>query len=148
MKTFVLMLIIFSLTACLTFGALADAKRHRRSLLDFVKMIAAATGRNPFDYSAYGCYCGLGGFGTPVDDVDRCCQTHDSCYQDLKDRKICRTLQVYLQSYKTSSPLTCDKNNNKCGQGLCNCDREAALCFKARKYNNKYKNYNKLKCFF
>ena len=34
-------------------------------------MIKAATRRNPFDYNGYGCYCGLGGRGRALDQLDR-----------------------------------------------------------------------------
>ncbi|CAB4000284.1 Phospholipase A2 [Paramuricea clavata] len=148
MRTFVLVLIILSLSTYLSLGTQTDARRYRRNLVEFAKMIAAATGRNPLDYNGYGCYCGVGGFGTPVDNLDRCCQTHDSCYTHLKRGRICQGLQVYFLSYKTSSPLKCDSRNSRCGKALCECDRDAALCFRARRYNNKYKNYSNLKCLF
>ena len=45
--------------------------RSRRSFIDFANMIRCATGRHPFDYLSYGCYCGLGGKGRVLDAVDR-----------------------------------------------------------------------------
>ena len=36
-------------------------------------MIWCATSRSPWDYYDYGCWCGYGGSGTPVDDTDRYC---------------------------------------------------------------------------
>lgn len=44
---------------------------YKRSALNFGAMIWCAVGRNPLDYNNYGCFCGLGGGGTPVDNVDR-----------------------------------------------------------------------------
>jgi secretory phospholipase A2 len=49
----------------------SDARRYRRNLVQFAKMIGEATGRNPLDYNGYGCFCGVGGFGKPVDNLDR-----------------------------------------------------------------------------
>lgn len=46
--------------------------RSRRSVLNFGRMVRCATGRNPFDFVNYGCYCGLGGSGKALDDIDRC----------------------------------------------------------------------------
>lgn len=43
----------------------------RRDLVDLKEMIEQKTGRSAFDYLSYGCYCGLGGSGSPVDDIDR-----------------------------------------------------------------------------
>ena len=34
-------------------------------------MITCATNRSGWDYYDYGCWCGYGGSGTPIDDTDR-----------------------------------------------------------------------------
>lgn len=44
---------------------------HKRSVLEFGLMISCAVERSPLDYNGYGCFCGLGGEGTPLDDTDR-----------------------------------------------------------------------------
>lgn len=82
------------------------------ALWQFGKMISCAQpGVNPLVYNEYGCWCGLGGSGTPVDDVDRwesvcwfsclqkrmnrsmpshflrifrCCEAHDKCYKNSR----------------------------------------------------------------
>ncbi|XP_070108201.1 putative inactive group IIC secretory phospholipase A2 isoform X2 [Equus przewalskii] len=42
------------------------------SFWQFQRMVKHITGRSAFfSYYGYGCYCGLGGKGTPVDDTDR-----------------------------------------------------------------------------
>lgn len=164
-------------------------------------MIFTATGRSPLDFNGYGCYCGFGGKGAPLDGVDRyvkeisstvsynkpghillliliilcrCCQMHDTCYSDLKKKGHCKSLEVYLLSYRTTLPLTCGKsvnlyfsihnnncidgnkfcflffhlakNNSKCRDGLCECDVSAALCFKTQTFQEKYRKYDRSKC--
>lgn len=47
------------------------AKRVKRNLYQFGKMINCATVRSWTDYIGYGCYCGWGGSGNAVDDTDR-----------------------------------------------------------------------------
>ncbi|NXP81079.1 PA2BD phospholipase, partial [Ramphastos sulfuratus] len=54
------------------------------SVVELYKMITKTTGKNALlHYSFYGCYCGLGGTGTPKDATDKCCQVHDQCYNRL-----------------------------------------------------------------
>uniref|UniRef100_A0A8B9ELT8 Phospholipase A2 n=1 Tax=Anser cygnoides TaxID=8845 RepID=A0A8B9ELT8_ANSCY len=62
-------------------GALGEAHlRNRRGILELAGAIRCTTGRSPFAYLRYGCYCGLGGRGWPKDRVDWCCFNHDCCY--------------------------------------------------------------------
>ncbi|PKU27562.1 group 10 secretory phospholipase a2 [Limosa lapponica baueri] len=44
--------------------------RNRRGILELAGAIRCTTGRSPFAYLRYGCYCGLGGRGWPKDRVD------------------------------------------------------------------------------
>ena len=119
-------------------------------ILNFNNMIRETTGRNPLDFNGYGCYCGLGGHGEPVDVLDRCCQWHDQCYLRLQQRKVCGRWGIYLSSYKTvktlESSLTCKNANTRCGKEVCECDRTAALCFAKSPFNASYKKYNKKLC--
>ncbi|KAK4813420.1 hypothetical protein QYF61_004989 [Mycteria americana] len=62
-------------------GTFGEARfRNRRGILELAGAIRCTTGRSPFAYLRYGCYCGLGGRGWPKDRVDWCCFNHDCCY--------------------------------------------------------------------
>lgn len=44
----------------------------RGSVLELEQMIQSATGKSALlSYSWYGCFCGIGGRGTPVDSTDQ-----------------------------------------------------------------------------
>ncbi|XP_071800025.1 uncharacterized protein [Asterias amurensis] len=144
------------------------ATRQKRSVPQFALMIACAVGGNPLDYNGYGCYCGFGGGGTPVDATDRCCYNHDRCYSRMKSSGKCdkETGDVYIMVYQ-SSQANCGTNNPQitckrsrrygwlekfiigqktdCAEGLCKCDRDAAICFKRNRntFSPSYIDYHK-----
>ncbi|XP_044514773.1 phospholipase A2 [Gracilinanus agilis] len=118
-----------------------------RSVLQFRNMIKCVIPESdPLkDYNNYGCYCGLGGYGTPVDEFDQCCQVHDNCYSQAKKLSSCKFLldNPYTKHYSYScsgNEITCSSKNNECKAFICNCDRTAANCFSKAKYNPENKN--------
>ncbi|XP_028402387.1 phospholipase A2, minor isoenzyme-like [Dendronephthya gigantea] len=121
-----------------------QSSRSRRSVVNFGRMVRCATGRDPFDFVNYGCHCGLGGRGKTLDDIDRCCHSHDRCYRRLRSKGICNIFQIYLKSYRHSC-YKCSSRNTGCSKGLCICDRKAAKCFKrhVKKYNRRMKHVEK-----
>ncbi|XP_006774525.2 PREDICTED: putative inactive group IIC secretory phospholipase A2 isoform X1 [Myotis davidii] len=105
------------------------------SFWQFQRMVKHITGRSAFfSYYGYGCYCGLGGKGTPVDDTDRCCLAHDCCYEKLKQLG-CQPLLSSYQFHIVNSTVVCECAPGPgagclCGLRACECDKQSAYCFK------------------
>ncbi|XP_013404807.1 phospholipase A2 OS2 [Lingula anatina] len=130
----------FNLVALVVLSAaLIEAKPHKRNIAQFGAMISIATGRSPFDYNNYGCFCGVGGQGTPIDGVDRCCQAHDSCYT-AATASGCNTYLDFYHFTSKDKTITCDSSqNDACEQSICNCDKVAVECFAKNIYRKKHK---------
>ncbi|XP_004603739.1 putative inactive group IIC secretory phospholipase A2 [Sorex araneus] len=105
------------------------------SFWQFQRMVKLVTGRSAFSYYGYGCYCGLGGKGTPVDNTDRCCQAHDCCYEKLKQGGCQPVLDTY-QFHLVNGSVFCEcalgpsVGGCLCGLRACECDKRSVYCFK------------------
>ncbi|XP_044290042.1 phospholipase A2, minor isoenzyme-like isoform X1 [Varanus komodoensis] len=126
--------------------------RVPRALWQFRSLIECAIpGSSPYsEFNHYGCYCGFGGSGNPVDDLDKCCQTHDACYDASVNIPNCHTFfhNPYTQTYHykcDGTKITCESTNNPCQMHVCQCDRAAAMCFAAAKYHPENKDLDKKK---
>nr|DBA17446.1 TPA: hypothetical protein GDO54_002894 [Pyxicephalus adspersus] len=121
--------------------------RHKRGVLDLVITLWCYRGRLKVPLLAinlYGCYCGSGGSGTPVDDVDRCCHLHDCCYRYSRLDLQCHS-KVKWQFYQFSCGKTqteC-KSSTLCGRMACECDKQFAECLTKAKAKKKHFFYNK-----
>ncbi|KAM4616845.1 phospholipase A2, minor isoenzyme-like [Polymixia lowei] len=130
-----------SLLACMVNGALLP-----KAVWQFGRMIQCAQpGANPLAYSDYGCWCGFGGTGVPVDEVDMCCKVHDKCYEISRKTPGCTAIvdlpYVLVYDYNCDNQqITCSATNNKCQAAVCECDRVAAHCFSQATYNLDNKN--------
>ncbi|XP_071953773.1 uncharacterized protein [Antedon mediterranea] len=132
-------------------------RRSKRALDQFRSMVKCTTHRHVLEsYNHYGCWCGFGGVGTPVDETDRCCKNHDQCYGEAIDTGKCSNIQSYIARYKFSTTgcrsdasLTCEdvfQEDTDCGKAICTCDREAALCFETASYDSKYRKHSRKTC--
>lgn len=92
----------------------ASASPYNRALWQFHSLIKCAIPNSAplAEYNNYGCYCGLGGGGTPKDTLDRCCQTHDNCYSQANALSSCSGIlnNPYTKSYSytcSGTSITC-----------------------------------------
>nr|XP_019565949.1 PREDICTED: group 10 secretory phospholipase A2-like isoform X1 [Rhinolophus sinicus] len=136
----------------LVFGLLPSAASlkshvvHRRGLIELAETIDCVGPRNPLAYVSYGCYCGLGGHGQPLDAIDRCCHHHDCCYQRANEEAGCKT-KVEPYSWKcVNQSIICGPAEDKCQELLCKCDQEIAYCLAKTEYNLKYLFYPRFLC--
>lgn len=142
--------------------------RNRRSVIGMEQVIKCATQSSSSivvleKYNCYGCYCGLGGQGEPIDEIDRCCYNHDDCYGIAYSKTgpcIAWLGEVYLVPYnfdcveedfanktRKFTPV-CKSALTKCGRASCECDAEFAKCLQKFELKEKKKCSNqKRSCF-
>ncbi|XP_074454326.1 phospholipase A2-like isoform X1 [Larus michahellis] len=133
-----LLLLLPLLLAAVYKGTFGEAHfRNRRGILELAGAIRCTTGRSPFAYLRYGCYCGLGGRGWPKDRVDWCCFNHDCCYGKAEQAGCHPKIESYHWECEDNTPV-CESLEDKCQKMACECDREAAKCFSKAPYHTKY----------
>ncbi|XP_048374386.1 group IID secretory phospholipase A2-like [Sphaerodactylus townsendi] len=112
-------------TLLLIFGAVIT-EGH---LFNLQKMIKQVTGERAIpNYFAYGCYCGWGGKGKPLDDTDWCCRKHDCCYDQIVRQRCRPKTSKYSYTYQSGN-VKCG-HGTSCQQQICECDRDLVLCLK------------------
>ncbi|KAM9736812.1 phospholipase A2 group V isoform 1-T1 [Dama dama] len=117
------------------------------SLLDLKSMIEKVTGKPALEnYGFYGCYCGWGGRGTPLDGTDWCCWKHDHCYAQLETQDCDVLTQAYR--YRVSRGLVICEHGSRCQKQLCACDQKFVYCLKRnlRSYNPLYQYFPNFLC--
>ncbi|KHJ77717.1 phospholipase A2 [Oesophagostomum dentatum] len=73
------------------------------ALLNFDKVTKCMLGYTALHYNGYGCYCGRGGSGIPIDGIDTCCMHHDHCYEKAVESGACSsTIWEYINLYDWS----------------------------------------------
>ncbi|NXC86875.1 PA2GE phospholipase, partial [Cercotrichas coryphoeus] len=115
-------------------------------LLQFADMIKKKTGKLWPAYSAYGCYCGLGGSKQPLDATDWCCHTHDCCYKKLVSSG-CKPKKTSYNYGFRGNQIVCGAGNS-CEKAICMCDKRAAECFQRNlgSYRKSYSAYPNFLC--
>nr|AAZ22665.1 Pa-13 precursor [Pseudechis australis] len=123
------------LAVCVSLLGASDIPPQPLNILQFRKMIQCANkgSRAAWHYLDYGCYCGPGGRGTPVDELDRCCKIHDDCYIEAGKDGCYPKLTWYSWDCTGDAP-TCNPKS-KCKDFVCACDAAAAKCFAKAPYN-------------
>ncbi|XP_007445313.1 basic phospholipase A2 Tbo-G6D49-like [Python bivittatus] len=108
------------------------------------KMIQEETGKSVLAYVWYGCYCGKGRTGQPLDATDSCCKTHNCCYGNLTTCK--PKLNIY--EYTRQDGVIICGTKSWCKKQICECDKALAICLRENldTYNEGYTVYWNLKC--
>ncbi|XP_066432291.1 group 10 secretory phospholipase A2 [Eleutherodactylus coqui] len=129
--------LMFFLCGCLNGDPGRSQARQKRGIFELPKAIECGTGRAAVLYLNYGCYCGLGGKGRPVDYTDWCCYKHDSCY-GIAERCGCHP---HFNSYKwkcVNRTVICEPTNDVCQNRACKCDKDLARCLQKAPYKVKH----------
>ncbi|OWF56176.1 basic phospholipase A2 caudoxin-like [Mizuhopecten yessoensis] len=123
------------------------APREKRDLLQLVELLNEMTNMSGLAFNNYGCYCGWGGNGAPVDAVDRCCMLHDHCYGVVE---ACYPKWIHYKYQFATHPdriLQCIDKKNNCYKKTCECDTNLAKCVAVAHYHSKNKDMSQVSCY-
>nr|XP_008106081.1 PREDICTED: group 10 secretory phospholipase A2 isoform X2 [Anolis carolinensis] len=110
---------------------------HKRGIIELSGALQCTTGRFALMYLGYGCYCGQGGRGWPKDETDWCCHAHDCCYGFAQEQGCSPMIRRYKWTCKDNHVI-CDPTLDKCQKLMCQCDRDAAKCWRSSDFNQQY----------
>lgn len=129
MNTFLKLIYLLSWVFCSSSTNLIDQDMatSKNILYEFPIMIWQVTRTIPLKYSFYGCWCGPGGGGHPVDELDKCCRAHDWCYDQVEVYGCSPKLSFYKFSAQYGSAVCLDEENT-CARRICECDRIMSEC--------------------
>ncbi|OCT64049.1 phospholipase A2 [Xenopus laevis] len=108
---------------------------QKRGLIQLTKAIRCVTGRSSLRYLGYGCHCGPGGKGGPIDATDWCCHAHDCCYKESKRHRCKPKIGSYKWSCSNRT-FHCPAQSSWCKSFVCNCDREFSRCISRARFNS------------
>ncbi|TKR67700.1 hypothetical protein L596_023809 [Steinernema carpocapsae] len=130
---FLSIFVLSSLSAPASSGKLI--KKNVGALWNLEEMTRCALNHSAWEYNNYGCWCGVGGSGTPIDGIDDCCMHHDKCYDAAVDGGACFDVEIeYLDGYGWSCDnhvpsCSQDTSQTKCQKALCQCDHNVVTCW-------------------
>ncbi|CAC5393637.1 PLA2G [Mytilus coruscus] len=90
-----------------------------------------------YDLMDYGCYCGKGGYGEPMDNLDSCCKAHDHCYGELKQKHYYSNMYDYKFKRQT---IECADALETDDRKLCECDKIFVECVLRSEYRSEHHN--------
>ncbi|KAM3920744.1 phospholipase A2, minor isoenzyme-like [Leptodactylus fuscus] len=121
--------------------------RQKRGVLDLVVTLWCYRNRLQvplLGINLYGCYCGTGGTGGAVDDVDRCCLLHDCCYRYSRiDLQCYSKIKWQFYHFSCGPSHTQCHSPTLCSRVACECDKQFAECLTKAKPKKKHFFYNK-----
>ncbi|XP_068614583.1 phospholipase A2-like, partial [Brachionichthys hirsutus] len=129
--------VLLLLTVAAASAAARRSQRSKRGILELAAAVGCSTGRSALVYIGYGCYCGLGGHGWPIDQTDWCCHKHDCCY-GYAEEKGCHTKTARYEWTCKDKVFECEDLEDKCEKMLCKCDKDISKCLRKAPFNRRF----------
>ncbi|CAM1327246.1 Uncharacterised protein g9446 [Pycnogonum litorale] len=114
-----------------------EQRRQKRSVLEFSSMLKAKTGVEAIEFATHGKHCSVIGISTevPIDELDRCCKDHTTCYNTQLTGCFLGGSTIYSYEISTSGVINCNSVlNDDCQKRTCNCDKIGAECYNDNKH--------------